>query len=95
MKMISANFSGVEENAQRLITRAENIKDELVSFHQKVKEFTDIHAAGKSNEAFLELQTTWDMHVQQLQETLNGAGMLVQKGNAELQDMDIALAKLY
>ncbi|MEV2218718.1 WXG100 family type VII secretion target [Nocardia vinacea] len=95
MKMISANFSGVEENAQRLITRAENIRDELISFHQKVEEFTQTHAAGKSNDAFIELQTTWNMHVQQLQETLNGAGMLVKKGNAELQDMDVALAKLY
>jgi WXG100 family type VII secretion target len=92
---ISANFDGVADGAQQIIKRAEGIRDELTSFHKKIEEFVTQNWKGVANDAFGQMQTQWNQHVEQLNATLVGAGQLVQKGNSELQGTDSALANLF
>lgn len=94
-KPISANFSGVEAGAQQIIKRAEGIGQELESFHKKVEEYVATYGAGAANDAFSELQRSWQTHVQQLNTTLSGAAQLVSTGNSDLQSTDSALAGLF
>jgi len=94
-KPISANFSGVEAGAQQIIKRAEGIRDELDAFHKKIEEYVATYGAGAANDAFSELQRSWQNHVKQLNDTLSGAGQLVSSGNSELQSTDSALAGLF
>ncbi|MBF6138554.1 WXG100 family type VII secretion target [Nocardia farcinica] len=92
---ISANFAGVEDGARQIIKRAEGIRDELEAFHKKVEEFVTTNWKGATNEAFAQLQRTWQQNVDQLNTTLAGAGQLVSSGNSELQSTDSALANLF
>ncbi|MEU4342696.1 WXG100 family type VII secretion target [Nocardia sp. NPDC023852] len=94
-KPISANFSGVEDGARAIIARAEGIRNELEAFHKKVEEFVTTNWKGDANEAFAELQRSWNGHVEQLNQTLHGAAKLVSSGNSELQSTDTALAGLF
>ncbi|WP_067833122.1 WXG100 family type VII secretion target [Nocardia lijiangensis] len=94
-QQISANFGGVEDGARQIIKRAEGIRDELVQFHKKVEEFVTTNWKGATNEAFAQMQRTWDQNVDQLNTTLVGAGQLVSSGNSELQGTDSALANLF
>ncbi|MFI6870129.1 WXG100 family type VII secretion target [Nocardia sp. NPDC050406] len=94
-QIISAQFAGVEQNANTIIKRAENIRDQLEAFHRAVEEFVANNWKGDANEAFADLQRTWRSHTDQLNATLGGAATLVRTGNAELQAKDTALAGLF
>ncbi|MCP2295574.1 WXG100 family type VII secretion target [Nocardia amikacinitolerans] len=94
-QQISANFGGVEDGARQIIKRAEGIRDELVQFHQKIEQFVTDNWKGATNEAFAEMQRTWNKNVDQLNTTLVGAGQLVSSGNSELQSTDSALSNLF
>ncbi|MFC9892383.1 WXG100 family type VII secretion target [Nocardia sp. NPDC127579] len=93
-KPISANFEGVEAGAQQIVKRGREIGDELQAFHQKVDAFFQTQG-GAAKEAAQQFQATWNQHVQQLNETLSGAGTLVSTGNSELQNTDTAMANLF
>ncbi|MFD3592297.1 WXG100 family type VII secretion target [Nocardia sp. NPDC058640] len=92
--VISANFDGVADNARRLIADAERLAADLQDFHKQVDAFFQAQG-GQAKEAVIAYQATWNQHVQQLNETLQGAGRLVNSGNSELQDKDKALAGLF
>lgn len=92
--VISANFDGVADNARDLIATAERIANDLQQFHREVDAFFQAQG-GQAKEAVVAYQATWNQHVQQLNETLQGAGRLVNTGNSELQDKDKALAGLF
>ncbi|WP_446224436.1 WXG100 family type VII secretion target [Nocardia sp. IBHARD005] len=92
--VISANFDGVAENAKKLVADGEALANDLQDFHRQVDAFFQAQG-GQAKEAVVAYQTTWNQHVQQLTETLQGAGRLVDKGNSELQDKDKALAGLF
>ncbi|MCU1645295.1 MAG: hypothetical protein JWN03_5570 [Nocardia sp.] len=94
-QVISAHFEGVADGANSVIRRAEHIRDQLEAFHRSVEEFVTNNWKGDTNDAFADLQRTWNVHVGQLNATLSGAGTLVRTGNAELQAKDIALAGLF
>ncbi|MCP9620954.1 Uncharacterized protein conserved in bacteria [Nocardia otitidiscaviarum] len=94
-QIISAQFAGVEQNANTIIKRAENLRDQLEAFHRSVEEFVANNWKGDANEAFADLQRTWRSHTDQLNATLSGAATLVRTGNAELQAKDTALAGLF
>ncbi|MEU4415067.1 WXG100 family type VII secretion target [Nocardia fluminea] len=92
--VISANFDGVAENAKKLVADAEALANDLQDFHKQVDAFFQAQG-GQAKEAVIAYQATWNQHVQQLNETLQGAGRLVNTGNSELQDKDKALAGLF
>ncbi|MFI1240407.1 WXG100 family type VII secretion target [Nocardia salmonicida] len=92
--VISANFDGVAEAAKKLVSDAEALANELQDFHKQVDAFFQAQG-GQAKEAVIAYQATWNQHVQQLNETLQGAGRLVDSGNSELQDKDKALAGLF
>ncbi|MEV6273868.1 WXG100 family type VII secretion target [Nocardia sp. NPDC051832] len=94
-KPLSANFAGVEEGAKQIITRAEGISSDLEAFHKKVEEYVQTYGAGAANDAFQAMQAQWQQQTASLQQTLSGAGSLVQSGNSELQNTDTALSKLF
>ncbi|MFJ4658200.1 WXG100 family type VII secretion target [Nocardia sp. NPDC088792] len=94
-QVISAHFAGVEDGANSILRRAEGIRDQLEAFHRRVEEFVANNWKGDANDAFADLQRTWNVHVGQLNTTLGGAATLVRTGNAELQAKDTALAGLF
>lgn len=92
--VISANFDGVAEAAKKLVADAEALAADLQDFHKQVDAFFQAQG-GQAKEAVIAYQGTWNQQVQQLNETLQGAGRLVNTGNSELQDKDKALAGLF
>ncbi|WP_067543892.1 WXG100 family type VII secretion target [Nocardia crassostreae] len=94
-QIISAQFASVADNATAIINRAEQIRNDLEAFHKSVEDFVANNWKGDANEAFADLQRTWNTHVGQLNTTLGGAATLVRTGNAELQAKDTALAGLF
>ncbi len=92
---IRANFGEVEAGAQAIISQARGIMTLLEDFHKEVTNFVTNNWEGDANEAFSQLQTQWNTHVQQLNTTLEGAGKLVSTGNSDLQGTDTALAGLF
>lgn len=95
MSIISADFSGVDVTALALVKRAEGIRDDLEAFHKSVEQFQQNEMKGASNDAWTELQGLWAQSAFSMNETLQGAGMLVRKGNSELQDLDGAMSGLF
>lgn len=92
---ISANFGEVEAGAQAIVSDARNLMSMLEDFHKKVTDFVTNNWEGDANDAFAQLQSQWNTHVQQLNTTLEGAGTLVSTGNSDLQGTDTALAGLF
>ncbi|MEU2256465.1 WXG100 family type VII secretion target [Nocardia xishanensis] len=92
--MISANFDGVADGARLIIDRARNLEGDLIKFNNDLKAFFDTQG-GDAKAAFEQYQAIWNDNVKSLNDTLAGAGRLVDTGNSELQGTDSSLSRLF
>ncbi|WP_216892687.1 WXG100 family type VII secretion target [Nocardia alni] len=92
---IRAQFGNIDESAQRIVQQAQGLQQKLEEFHKSVQDYVTNSGAGAANDAFGQLQRTWNQRSMQLGDTLNQAGKVVGQGNQDLQSKDQSLAGMF
>jgi WXG100 family type VII secretion target len=92
---IRASFGDIDQAAQNIISQAQALSQQLQDFHKSVEDYVANQGQGAANDAFGQLQRTWNYRSVDLSETLNQAGKVVGQGNQDLQSKDQSLAGLF